>query len=84
MEHEYKVGEWLIDKQTKQVFVIAMIWGFPSHFELHDVQDIYNKAYVPTERIYSEYAKLKRNCPVAQLLYTNNSNKAVTNETNEK
>jgi hypothetical protein len=81
---EYKVGDWLIDKQTKQVFVIAMIYAFPSHFELHDVQDMYNKAYVPTERIYSEYNKLVIDCPVARVLYTSNSNKAVTNETNEE
>jgi hypothetical protein len=81
---DYKIGDWLIDKQTKQVFVIAKIWAYPSHFELHDVQDMYNKAYVPTERIYNEYSKLAVDCPVARVLYTRNSNKAVTNETNEE
>lgn len=72
---DYKVGDWLIDKHSKQVFVIHKFYGYSPTYELWDVNNLNTKVYITTLRIYNEFSRLDLSCPVAQVLYTSNSNK---------
>lgn len=87
MERDYKVGDWLTHKQSKEVYEITNYYRSITHtgpdrcilvrrlnkFHTHTVNQAIN--IIAQDFDFS---------PVAQLLYTNNSNKAVTNETNEE
>lgn len=82
--NRYKVGDWLINKHSKQ---ICKITGIFDSLELCNVDFVYSlntDKFVRFSELVNNYAELNLNCPVAQVLYTNNSNKAVTNEKNEK
>ena len=81
---KHKIGDWLIDIHTKQVFKIINIRLVAGNFWYYDEYKLDTGLTLTTKELNNNYNKIDMNCPVAQLLYMDNSNKAVTNETNEK
>lgn len=81
---DYKIGDWLIDKRTKQTVRITKVSNRRGNFYSYDVYKFNNNLELSRGEIIKYYDKLDINCPVARVLYTNSSNKAVTNETNEE
>lgn len=80
---KYKVGDCLIHKHTKQVVVITDKNPFGITKDKLVVKFDTNE-FATKYEIDNNYNKLDLNCPVARVLFTSNSNKAVTNETNEE
>jgi hypothetical protein len=81
---DYKVGDYLINKRTKQIVKIVELTPYLVIGSGGLVYKFDNNDMMSTNEISKNYNKLDLNCPVAQVLYANNSNKAVTNETNEE
>lgn len=81
---DYEVGDWLINKHTKQ---IVRIIALTPHLTINPTEFVYKidtDQRLSTSEIDKYYNRLDPNCPVAQVLYTSSSNKAVTNETDEE
>lgn len=81
---DYKVGDYLINKQTKEVVRITELTPYLLVASGELVFKFDTNQCVATNEIDKYYNRLDPNCPVARVLYTSNSNKAVTNETDEE
>lgn len=84
MKNDYKVGDHIINKHTKQVFVIVYVYKSSRHIQGLNVQTKDTEILNFNKQELNKYKHLDINCPVAQVLYTNNSNKGEQNENNEK
>lgn len=79
----YKSGQCIINRQTKQVYEITAVWGFPAHVEARYWQHVGHEntnIYFFLESILSrDFTVLDETSMAARLLYRSNGTKAVTN-----
>lgn len=68
----YKLGDWLINKQTRQIYEIV---GISLQTDLISVKNTCNKTstswWLPLtiSQASNDFSYLDKNCPAAQLLY---------------
>ena len=78
----HKIGDYLIHKQSKQVFKITKVWAYPPHYEASNcsfIEHPQNQYFFVLSEIDRDYAVIDAYTYVAQLLYTNKGIKVVTN-----
>lgn len=69
---EYKVGEWLINKRTKQLGEVIDLIEFPDQDHVIVVKYIDTMYYRSETKPTSKINRLWVKAPMAQLLYSNN------------
>lgn len=68
----YKTGDWLLDIQTKEVYKIVEVWGFPASVTVKYLTDKYAGATYQSIGYYdliSFYRKLPKDLNLVRLLY---------------
>lgn len=81
---EYKVGDWLKHRHGFKFIEIIDVIVSSDGIRLYTVKWIDENVLHESPFNYAKLNAFFEYSPVAQVLYTNNSNKAVTNETNEE
>jgi hypothetical protein len=79
---KYKVGDWLINLQSRQMFKIIRVLPAGRGGGQVLVENLDNKRLKPFWANYLKLNKNYSNSKMAQVLYTNTITKAVQDETN--
>lgn len=80
----YQVGDWIKNKHSGYIAEIIQVYDKTDGRHQYVVKWLNSSHYGTRELNYSTILEFYDHLKMARLLYTNNSNKAVTNETNEK